>query len=543
MSLQGRGDARQQPGRIGSADLHDLLVEIPGGLEPADARRRRHVIGGNRGSRIPDKAGGELRGLAFALIERGDDVGIAVDSGDQLLAQQPRRRRRSEPRRHLEGVNGRAGVAGHRGREHPQRIQRQHPGGLVEQPTLIGRDHAHGVHVGRPRRHQAYLNPTVGRQRKQFRINGIGFGQRFTTHHHPAFAHQLPDQRRLPVTPHPRTGGQRVGLGKLLQQLQQQQIAPECIDHGVNGFRVAEITPGGGVGQQQVVPHDLGQQVHIGRPQSQPGTDLHGQIRPDNAVITAAPLADVVHQCAKNQQIGARDPGGEGARLRDRFDKMPVDRPDVHDVTRRQIPNRPPFREEPAPQPGSVQRLDGGDRVRTGLQEHQQVLECLSRPRRTKLGCRFGKTTQCGGGDRQSGGRRCRRHPQDQRRVSFWTSIAGKHHLPGMLHHTLVDRTPDRAPQYRNAPPGNRITGRPQPYIHRIADGAGGVGQHSGQIKPIADTQRRTDLVSELSQQLIALPSGDPVQFGAHIQDDRVRAVERLRQPAIGELGDGQRPK
>ncbi|SLC91792.1 Uncharacterised protein [Mycobacteroides abscessus subsp. massiliense] len=93
MTLQCRGDARQQTRRIGRADLHDLLVGVAGRLEPSDAGWGGRVVCGHRRRGVPDDAGGELRGLAFTLIEGRDDIGIAIDGRDELLAQQPGRRR------------------------------------------------------------------------------------------------------------------------------------------------------------------------------------------------------------------------------------------------------------------------------------------------------------------------------------------------------------------------------------------------------------------------------------------------------------------
>lgn len=78
-----------------------------------------------------------------------------------------------------------------------------------------------------------------------------------------------------------------------------------------------------------------------------------------------------------------------------------------------------------------------------------------------------------------------------------------------MLHHPFVDRTPNRTPQRRDTAPRNGIGGRAQTHIHRIADGTSGIGEHPGQIEAITDAQCRTDLVGELSQQLVAFPPGD----------------------------------
>ena len=100
-------------------------------------------------------------------------------------------------------------------------------------------------------------------------------------------------------------------------------------------FGVLQIAAGRGVRQQQVMAHHLGQQFDVRRPQAEPGADLGGEFGPDDAVVAAAALADVVAQRAEQQQVGTGHPGGECACPRNGFDEMAVDGPDVHDVARR----------------------------------------------------------------------------------------------------------------------------------------------------------------------------------------------------------------
>ena len=66
--------------------------------------------------------------------------------------------------------------------------------------------------------------------------------------------------------------------------------------------------------------------------------------------------------------------------LRDGFDQMTVDRPDVDDVARRKVAHRSPLRKQPAPQARSVQRLDRRHGGRACGEQHQQVLQRLFRP-------------------------------------------------------------------------------------------------------------------------------------------------------------------
>src|SRR5215813_8598000 len=111
-----------------------------------------------------------------------------------------------------------------------------------------------------------------------------------------------------------------------------------------------------------MVAHHLAKHLDVGRPQAEPGADLDGELCPDDAVVAAPALADVMTQRTEQQQIGTRDTGGECTCPRNGFDEVAVDGPDVYDIPRRQVTHRTPFREQPAPQPGAVERLDGGHR-------------------------------------------------------------------------------------------------------------------------------------------------------------------------------------
>ena len=120
-----------------------------------------------------------------------------------------------------------------------------------------------------------------------------------------------------------------------MQQLQHHQITAEGVHHGGDGVGVLQVSPGRGVGQQQVVAHHFGEDVDIGGPQPQSISDLGGQLRADDAVVAAAPLADVVHQRTEDQEIRPGHPGREGACPRYCFDEVTIDRPDVHHVAGR----------------------------------------------------------------------------------------------------------------------------------------------------------------------------------------------------------------
>ena len=264
---------------------------------------------------------------------------------------------------------------------HAERVERQHTGGLGEQTAAIRRDHGDRVGERRLPRHHLDVHPAVPGQGKVFGWYGFGLRLGFTGHRRTTPPNQVPDQGGLPVAPDAGSGSQRVGLGESVQQLQQHRIAAESIDHRADGGRVLKVTAGGRRGQQQMVAHHGGQQPDVGRPQPEALAHLNGEFGTDHTVVTTAALADIVQQSTKHQQIRARHPGGESACPRDGFDKVTVYRPGVHLIPRRQVADRAPLREEPAPQTGPVQGLDGGHCRRSRGQQHQQVIKGIARPR------------------------------------------------------------------------------------------------------------------------------------------------------------------
>ncbi len=148
---------------------------------------------------------------------------------------------------------------------------------------------------------------------------------------------------------------------------------------------------------------------------------------------------------------------------------------------------------------------------------------------------------------RQTGGGRCGRHPQDQAGIAFGAGVAGQDHLAGELDDALVERTAHRPPQ-RGEPAARQRVGRgAQPGVDVVADGAGRVGKHARQVESVADAQRGADLVGVLGQQQFTAAAGDPVQFGADVEQCEVSLAERFGRRGqrsagidVGELRDRQ---
>ena len=274
-----------------------------------------------------------------------------------------------------------------RRRVHLQRVQREHTGGLGQQARPVRRDHRHDrrvvlllqQHVRLSRRRNAF------RHRHVHGVERFRFGQRLPGHRLAAAGDQVGHQRGLPVRPHAGAGRDGVRLRQRVQQFQQDRVAAERLDHAVHGRLVLDVPPGRGVRQQQVMPDHRGQRLDVLRPQPDALPDLGRQRGPDLGVVLLPALADVVDQRAEQQQVRPRHRGRQPGRVGDGLHEMPVDRPHVRGVARRQVPHRTPLGEQPAPQVRAVQRFHDVHQSTTAAQQRQQFLAGLARPRLAQL--------------------------------------------------------------------------------------------------------------------------------------------------------------
>ena len=243
---------------------------------------------------------------------------------------------------------------------HPQRVERQHAGRLRQQAAPVGRDHRDAVDVRAVRRASSRRARRVLAASERYRGSigsGCGSGSPAITSRQRRTRSPISEAFQSPHTPGPVAS--------------ESASASACSSSSSTGSPPSASTTRGD-GLRGPADHaasrcaaaaggsrtTLDEHVDVRRPQTQPGADLGGQFGADDAVVTAAPLADVVQQRAEHQQVRSRHPRGESACPGDGFDEMPVDGPDVDDVARRQVADRAPLREQPAPQPGAVQRLD-----------------------------------------------------------------------------------------------------------------------------------------------------------------------------------------
>ncbi len=320
-------------------------------------------------------------------------------------------------------------------------MQCQHSGRVGQQSWSVGCNHGHDEGVQTVGGRDVDVHSPARGQLDVRRVERIRRRQSLSRHHQPTTTNEFTDQRRLPVPPHAGSGRERVRLGERMQKLQQNGVRTERIHDGLHGCRVVQIAPGGSLRQQEVIADHCRQQGHVGGPQAEPVTDLNGEIGTDDAVVAAASLSDVVDERAEHQQIGTSDTCGQCTCVRGSFDQVSIHRPGVHRISRRQISNRTPFRNQPAPQSGSIERLDGRDGLAAGSQQHQQIVECFLGPRLTEFGGAVGQAVERGGRHRHAGlSRRCR-NPHDQTRILVRSCVACQHHLTRVLDDSLVQRT------------------------------------------------------------------------------------------------------
>ena len=90
-------------------------------------------------------------------------------------------------------------------------------------------------------------------------------------------------------------------------------------------------------------------------------------------------------------------------RLRAGLHEVPVDRPDVRAVARREVAHGAPLREQPPPQAGAVERLHDVHERTAGAQQRQQLAPRRPRPRLPQLGRGVGEPVQRARGHREPG--------------------------------------------------------------------------------------------------------------------------------------------
>ena len=169
--------------------------------------------------------------------------------------------------------------------------------------------------------------------------------------------HQIGHQTRLPRTPRTRTGGAAVGLGECGEQVEGEPVAAGAGNVGDRGG-IVEVATRRRIGQQEMVAHQVDEDVDIGGRKSH--TCRHGadHLDADGGVVAGEPFADVVQQGADEEQVGPFDVPGESGRQCGRLEQVPVDGEAVIRVALWLVAHGGPFGQEAHEQTVLVERLD-----------------------------------------------------------------------------------------------------------------------------------------------------------------------------------------
>ncbi len=200
-----------------------------------------------------------------------------------------------------------------------------------------------------------------------------------TTEHMADSLDELRHQLGLPGTPRRRAGGERVGLGQGMEQLEHSGEA-DGLGHRRDGGVVAQIPAGRDIGQEQMVLHEGHEHFHVSGRQPQAWARSSGEYHSVVGVVAGEALPQVVEQGAQDEQVGPAHPIGERRRVGGRFEQVPVDREPVIGVALRLVANRHPLGEDSHDQAELIERLDGGDRRVPLEQEPDQLVAGAGRP-------------------------------------------------------------------------------------------------------------------------------------------------------------------
>src|SRR5690606_6619469 len=108
--------------------------------------------------------------------------------------------------------------------------------------------------------------------------------------------------------------------------------------------RVVQVTPGRGLGKQQVVADHGGQHVHVLRGQPDAGADVADHHLAGRGVVAGPALADVVQQGGDQEEVGTGDLTGVAGGVGGRLDQVAVDGETVDGVALRTVPHALPVR-------------------------------------------------------------------------------------------------------------------------------------------------------------------------------------------------------
>src|SRR5690606_35766270 len=115
--------------------------------------------------------------------------------------------------------------------------------------------------------------------------------------------HQIGDEEGAPGRPGGGSGGEGVGLGGGVQQVQGAGRGGGVGD-GADGGRVVQRAPGGRLDEEEVVAHQRGDHLDVVGVEGDAGGHVPGDDLAGHRVVAGPALADVVQQRGDEQQVG-----------------------------------------------------------------------------------------------------------------------------------------------------------------------------------------------------------------------------------------------
>ncbi len=348
---------------------------------------------------------------------------------------------------------------------------------------------------------------------------------------------EVGDEARLPGAPGGGAGGPAVGLGQRGQQVQRQPVAGG-LRHAGDGGGVVEVAPGGGVGQQEMVAHEVDQDRDVVGGEAHPRGDAVDHLDADRGVIAREALADVVQEGADEEEVRPLDGVGQPGRQRGGLEQMTVDREGVVGVALGLVADGRPLGDQAHEQAVLVERLDLVDGRSAEAEQLDQGGARLVGPRVAGRGHAVGQAVQrpLGDGPVQLG--RGGRQAQRQRGVVGDRGEGRQGDLAVDLDHVGAEVGRRRGAwrgRVRAAEAAlRRRGGIPQaaPAPHVVADpGDLAARRRDGEHERVGvgEPERGRHLVLVLQQELVVLALGQAVQLHPDVGEERRGAVERAR--------------
>ena len=351
---------------------------------------------------------------------------------------------------------------------------------------------------------------------------------------------EVGDEPRLPVGPHAGAGGQRVGLGQGVQQLQQDGVAAERLDDPRDGGVVLDVTARGGVRQQQVVPDGGGQQrTSLGHSPSRSPIWV-ASAAPTSEWSASRPLPMSCSNAPSSNRSGRDTVVDSRAAWTVACTRCRSTVQVCGEIPRRQVPNGAPLREQPAPQAGPVvasmtsispgpapsnesrsSRASRGHGLRSSGEESASRVR--SRARWGLPGAAAAPATRSSSAGSRLG----------------TASRASATSLPCRTTPSSNGLPPGRRPNAR-FPSGRGSPGRAQGDVHGVDDSPPGRRQRAREPEPVPHGQCGGDLVALLGVQHVRGFALAPPQFGPHVQQQLPGLLDVPAGP-VDDLGHGQR--